>query len=185
MDIVDLLASGIPTSMLECLPDKVFVDLGSGDGRVVHAVVQSLGCRGVGVELMEDLVAQSAADAAAMAEPANGKCRFLCADMGDVDLAGADILFVYLPQQTLRHVVLHLLPRSGLRKGSIILIEDTPRDFVSLATTFGLRHLRKDDAPLSSSRPRLDLFEWTGAGFVDKRAAKDNRPKLPVWAAAE
>ncbi|OLP97774.1 hypothetical protein AK812_SmicGene19857 [Symbiodinium microadriaticum] len=40
-------------------PAPVFVDLGSGDGRVVIAVARRLGIRGVGVEMDPQLVRQS------------------------------------------------------------------------------------------------------------------------------
>merc|ERR1712216_271603 len=95
---------------------SLFVDLGSGDGRVVDAVVRRFRCRGVGVEVMEESVAQ--AQKLATAPELEGRCRYLCADMGAMSLAETDVLFIYLPQPVLRGVVLNLLPRSGLRVGA-------------------------------------------------------------------
>lgn len=141
--------------------ELLFVDLGSGDGRVVQAVVGRFACRGVGIDLLEESVAESeVATAAALPRALASRAAFLCADMGNVDLAEADVLFMYLPDTMMWQVVQSLLPHSGLRKGAYVLIEDAPE---SLRHGFGLRHvLRGGVRPVSSRHPALDLFEWRG-----------------------
>lgn len=140
----------------------LFVDLGSGDGRMVTAVVSHFACQGVGVDVMAESVAQAQTlAAAALPDELLGNVDFVCADMGQVDLAEADVLFLYLPDTMVRQVVGLLLPRSGLRVGAYVVIEDAPED---LRHGAGLRHLLRGGAlPRSSRNPSLDLFEWCGS----------------------
>lgn len=158
---LELLGKGTPLGSAG--EELLFVDLGSGDGRMVSAVVRRFGCRGVGVDVLPESVA--AAEAAAAAELPRELARraaFVCADMGSVDLAEADVLFMYLPDVMSRQVVRSLLPQSGLRTGALVLIEDAPEE---LRHGFGLRHLLRGGVrPTSSRHPALDLFEWRGAG---------------------
>lgn len=195
--VLELLQEGVPSLTSAAAAaggaeGPLFVDLGSGDGRVVDAVVRRFGCRAVGVEVMEESVAASAALAAKLPAELAGRSRFLCADMGEVDLSQADVLFIYLPQTVARGVVLNLLPLSGLRVGTQVLIEDAPKDFRTGAPAFGMKHLRAGGVtPPSRSRPALDLFEWRGSVFVDKRQAKQvevsrqaGKPSLPLWESA-
>lgn len=143
----------------------VFVDLGSGDGRVVREVVRCLGCRGVGVELLPEATARAVAAASAElpADIAN-RARFLCADMGHVDLAEADVVFMYVPHVMARDVILGLLPQSGLRAGARVVVADGPPE--GLPYDCGLRHIRRGprSAPSSLSSPpvAVDVFEWRG-----------------------
>eukprot|EP00928_Gymnodinium_smaydae_P096786 TRINITY_DN8619_c0_g3_i1.p1 TRINITY_DN8619_c0_g3~~TRINITY_DN8619_c0_g3_i1.p1 ORF type:complete len:328 (-),score=45.21 TRINITY_DN8619_c0_g3_i1:43-1026(-) len=161
----------------------LFVDLGSGDGRVVLAVARRFPgrCRCVGVEVMADAVetSQKAADAVETLAPT----RFVCADMGEVDLSDVDVLFLYLPQQVVRQVVLNLLPQSGLQTGARVVIEDAPRDFRESDRSFGMKLLRSGGVmPPSPQYPTVDVFEWRGSSLKDKRRSSlPERKRMPLW----
>ncbi|CAK0815649.1 unnamed protein product [Prorocentrum cordatum] len=142
----------------------LFVDLGCGDGCVVCAVVQRFGCRGVGVDVLPGAVAQARAAAGGLPPARGGGARFLCADMADVRLAEADIVFLYLPPDMARDVVLGLLPASGLRAGTHVLINDAAD---GLRHGCGLRHLRR--ARSRGGGQPVDLFEWLGQGATAGR----------------
>lgn len=77
-------------------PAPVFVDLGSGDGRVVIAVARRLGIRGVGVEMDPQLLRQSVDE---VPESLRGLVQFVQGDLAMVDVPSADIVFLYLPQE--------------------------------------------------------------------------------------
>lgn len=141
---------------------QLFVDLGSGDGRIVRAVVGHFGCFGLGVDVLQDSVSQ-AADTARLELPEAlaGRARYLAADMAHVDLSDVDLLFMYLPDIMLRLVVRKLLPFSGLRDGTLVLIHDAPDD---VKYGHGLRHMVRGGAkPTSARNPPLDLFCWQGS----------------------
>ena len=77
----------------------LFVDLGSGDGRVVNTVAEVTGCTGVGVELDEEKVAAS------RQAGLSHKTLFLCRDAMDADISHADVVYVYLEVATLKKLV--------------------------------------------------------------------------------
>jgi SAM-dependent methyltransferase len=73
--------------------DRV-VDLGSGDGRIVITAAKRFGARGLGVEIVPDLVEQSRANArkAGVAE----RTEFRVQDLFDTDLRGFSVITMYL-----------------------------------------------------------------------------------------
>lgn len=160
-DLLGVLEVGTPLGSASG-GELLFVDLGSGDGRVVNAVVGRFACRGVGVDVMPESVAEAAA-AAAKTLPADlsGRSSFIAADMAAVDLAEANIVFMFLPRDMTRQVVTQVLPQSGLRSGAYVLLNDPPED---LRFGYGLRYLRRAESarPPSSKYPPVDLFEWRG-----------------------
>jgi cyclopropane fatty-acyl-phospholipid synthase-like methyltransferase len=73
---------------------EVFFDLGSGDGRTVIMAAKAFGARAVGVELREDL-----AKKALSTIHDNGlgdRVTIVNGDMFGVNLASADVVFLYL-----------------------------------------------------------------------------------------
>jgi SAM-dependent methyltransferase len=109
--------------------DDVVYDLGSGDGRIPIAAAKQAGARGVGVELLPELIEQSraAAGEAGVAE----RVQFIAADMFQCDLRPATVVTLYLYPRT----SLKLRPKllSELRPGARVVaymygIEGWPRD---------------------------------------------------------
>jgi SAM-dependent methyltransferase len=100
-------------------PQDVLIDLGSGDGRIVINAAKRFGARGLGVEIVPDLVARSRA-AAARAGVAD-RVRFEQQDLFDTDLAQASVITMYLLQE----VNLRLRPRLlALAPGTRIVSHD-------------------------------------------------------------
>lgn len=180
--IIDLLRVGAQQVVGAHADATLFVDLGSGDGRVVDAVVHSLGWRAVGVELMEELVVQSSAARAALPEELAARMRFMKANMEDVDLGQADVLFLYFPQGVLRYVVRNLLPSSGLKVGALVLVEDAPDEFRGASgRAVGLGHLKCSRPGSGRHGPCLDLFRWLRPDPVPPERATGRCPLLPLW----
>lgn len=75
-------------------PTDRLLDLGSGDGRIVITAARRHGARGMGVEIVPDLVARSrvAAQTAGVAE----RVEFLEQDLFKTDLTGATVITMYL-----------------------------------------------------------------------------------------
>ncbi len=100
-------------------PADMLIDLGSGDGRIVITAARRFGARGLGVELVPDLVARSQASAA-QAGVAD-RALFKVQDLFDTDLAGASVITLYL----LPEVNLKLRPRLlALPPGTRIVSHD-------------------------------------------------------------
>ena len=87
------------------------LDLGSGDGRIVISAARFFGARGLGVEIVPDLVERSRrnAQAAGVAQQA----RFEVQDLFKTDLAQASVITMYLLPEInlqLRPALLQLAP---------------------------------------------------------------------------
>ncbi len=92
-------------------PADRLVDLGSGDGRIVITAARRFGARGLGVEIVPDLVAQSRDNArkAGVAE----RAEFREQDLFTLDLAPFSVVTMYLLPQVnlqLRERLLALAP---------------------------------------------------------------------------
>lgn len=99
--------------------DDFVLDLGSGDGRIVIIAARRFGARGLGVEIVPDLVARSrvAAQSAGVA----GRARFVEQDLFATDLSPATVVTMYL----LPEVNLQLRPRLlALAPGTRIVSHD-------------------------------------------------------------
>ena len=82
-------------------PGDVLVDLGSGDGRIVITAALRFGARGLGVDIVPDLVARSQASAAKAGVA--DRASFRVQDLFDTPLAGASVITLYLlPEFNLR-----------------------------------------------------------------------------------
>jgi len=100
-------------------PGDVLVDLGSGDGRIVITAALRFGARGLGVDLVPDLVARSQASAA-QAGVAD-RASFRVQDLFETDLTGFNVITMYL----LPEVNLRLRPRLlALPAGTRIVSHD-------------------------------------------------------------
>jgi len=86
-------------------PGDRLVDLGSGDGRIVITAARRFGARGLGVEIVPELVTQSRANAtkAGVAD----RAEFRVQDLFTLDLAAFSVVTMYL----LPDVNLQLRPR--------------------------------------------------------------------------
>jgi len=92
-------------------PRDYVIDLGSGDGRIVITAARRFGARGLGVELVADLVARSRAAAARAG--VGGRAEFREQDLFKTDLAPATVITMYLLQEVnlqLRPSLLALAP---------------------------------------------------------------------------
>lgn len=82
----------------EVRPDELVVDLGCGDGRILIEAARAFGCRGRGYETDERLAAT--ARAAVAAAGLEDKIEILSADAAGADLASVDLVFAFLPPES-------------------------------------------------------------------------------------
>ena len=95
------------------------IDLGSGDGRIVITAARRFGARGLGVEIVPDLVAASRRNASAAGVA--GRTEFRVQDLFQTDLAPAQVITMYL----LPEFNLQLRPRLlALAPGTRIVSHD-------------------------------------------------------------
>ena len=100
-------------------PKDYLVDLGSGDGRIVIVAAKRFGARGLGIEIVPDLVRKSRenAERAGVA----GRAEFREEDLFKTDLAKATVVTLYL----LPEANLQLRPRlRKLKPGTRIVSHD-------------------------------------------------------------
>ena len=158
----------VTVAMLEMAsvgPGDHVIDLGSGDGRIVITAARRFGARGLGVEIVPDLVERSIANArlAGVSE----RAAFRTQDLFDTDLAPASVVTMYL----LPEVNLALRPRLlALAPGTRIVSHDwdlgdwRPDRTLTLAVpekSIGLEKLSR--LHLWTVPARLDGL-WCGAG---------------------
>jgi len=95
------------------------IDLGSGDGRIVITAAKRFGARGLGVEIVPDLVKKSRENAAAAGVAS--RAEFREEDLFKTDLAPATVVTMYL----LPDVNLQLRPRLlALKPGTRVVSHD-------------------------------------------------------------
>ncbi|MEP7262417.1 MAG: methyltransferase domain-containing protein [Usitatibacter sp.] len=100
-------------------PEDYVIDLGSGDGRIVLTAAKRFGARGLGVEIVPELVAKSREAAHNMHLEQRAHFREL--DLFKADLSPASVITMYL----LPEVNLQLRPRLlQLRSGTRIVSHD-------------------------------------------------------------
>ena len=133
----------VVTRMLEFAAVKksdLVYDLGSGDGRIVIAAAKTFGCRAVGVELDEDLVKASRAQAKEAG--LEKQVSFQHADLFEAEFADADVVALYLlPEMNKRlipkldrlrrgaRVVAHYFPLPGVTPAKVVKMT-SPEDDV-------------------------------------------------------
>ncbi len=100
-------------------PADHLVDLGSGDGRIVITAARRFGARGLGVEIVPELVAKSRTNA--QAAGVAGRTEFREQDLFSLDLAPYSVVTMYLLPQ----VNLQLRPRLlALKPGTRVVSHD-------------------------------------------------------------
>ena len=95
------------------------IDLGSGDGRIVITAAKQFGARGLGVEIVPDLVKQSRENA--VSAGVESRVEFREEDLNNTDLAKATVVTLYL----LPEVNMELRPKLlALKAGTRIVSHD-------------------------------------------------------------
>lgn len=100
--------------------EDLLYDLGCGDGRIVVRAASRFGCRGVGVDLNPERVAEARANAAR--QKVTGQTRFEVGDVFEFDFSPATVVTMYL----LPSVNLKLRPRllKEVKPGTRIVSHD-------------------------------------------------------------
>lgn len=104
-------------------PQDFVVDLGSGDGRIVITAARKFGARGFGVDLDEELVAQSEENARLAG--VEDRVKFLRQDLFKTDLSQATVITMYLLPGVVRRLRPSLLE---LKPGTRIVSHDFDLD---------------------------------------------------------
>ncbi|HIE14066.1 TPA: class I SAM-dependent methyltransferase [Candidatus Bathyarchaeota archaeon] len=99
MFISPYVASPIPVikrmlTLAELKPNEILYDLGCGDGRTLIIAAQDFGAKAVGIELREDLAKQAAKKVKEMG--LEGRVKVIHGDLFKVNIAPADVVFLYL-----------------------------------------------------------------------------------------
>ena len=137
-------------------PRDFVMDLGSGDGRVLITAAKKFGARGMGVDLDEDLVAQSIESAAAAGVA--DRVKFLQQDLFKTDLGPATVITMYL----LPGVMMRLRPQLlDLKPGTRLVSHD---------------FLLGDWKPDETTQIRKNAFLW----IVPAKVAGLWRMKIPL-----
>ena len=106
-------------NLAKVVPQDYVIDLGSGDGRIVITAAKRFGARGLGVEIVPDLVEKSRAAAAAAG--VSQRAHFRQQDLFQADLSPASVVTMYL----LPEVNMQLRPKLlQLRPGTRIVSHD-------------------------------------------------------------
>lgn len=110
----------IMLQLAEMSADDVVYDLGCGDGRILIAAAQQVGCQGVGIDI--DPAQIEAAQKSAKRASVATQLRFELGDLYEADFRAATVVMLYL----LPHLNLKLLPllRQQLQPGARIISRD-------------------------------------------------------------
>lgn len=106
--------------LAELKPGETFYDLGSGDGRAVIMAAKDFGAKAVGIELREDLAKRALSSIYELG--LDRRVRILQDDIFKVDLAPADVVFLYLTTSANEKIKPKL--ESDLRPGTRIVSHD-------------------------------------------------------------
>ncbi len=101
-------------------PSDTIYDLGAGDGRAVIMAAKDFGAKAVGVELREDLVKRALNTVSELG--LDNKVKIVQSDLFNVDLNGADVIFLYLTTSANEKIRPKL--ETELRKGARIVSHD-------------------------------------------------------------
>jgi hypothetical protein len=130
-------------------PKDFVIDLGSGDGRIVITAAKKFGARGFGVDLDEELVAQSEDNARRAG--IEDRVKFYRQDLFKTDLGQATVITMYLLPGVVRKLRPQLLQ---LKPGTRIVSHDFDMD---------------DWKPDRKTTVRKNVMLWTVPAQVDGR----------------
>ncbi|MEE9235758.1 MAG: class I SAM-dependent methyltransferase [Candidatus Acidoferrales bacterium] len=115
---------GTPLPIVEAMlrladvqPGEVVFDLGSGDGRIVILAAEEFGARGVGIEIDDELAAQSRRTVAE--KGLEDQVKIIHANAFDVDLSLADVVTLYVAPTVMDRLREHL--ERALRPGTRVV----------------------------------------------------------------
>ena len=108
--------------LVPLMPADVVYDLGSGDGRLVFAALANGARKAVGVELASGRVRRAKSEA--RMRGFGSSSRFLLADVTEVNLAEASVVFCYLSPQA--SAVLKPKFERELAPGTRVVMESFP-----------------------------------------------------------
>lgn len=125
MFIAPYVASPLPVVrqmllLADLRPSDTVYDLGSGDGRAVIMAAKDFGANAVGVELREDLVKRALNTISELG--LENKVKIVQSDLFNVDLNGADVIFLYLTTSANEKVRPKL--ETELKRGARIVSHD-------------------------------------------------------------
>jgi SAM-dependent methyltransferase len=101
-------------------PADFVLDLGSGDGRIVRTAALVFGARGLGVEIVDELVRQS--NETARKEGIADRAKFVTQDLFKADISPATVVTIYLLPETVNLLRDKLL--AELRPGARVVVHD-------------------------------------------------------------
>jgi protein-L-isoaspartate O-methyltransferase len=116
---------GIVAEMLRLAdvgPEDYLIDLGAGDGRIVLTAAKEFGARGLGVEILEHLVASASRSAERLGVA--DRAKFAKQDLWDTDLSAASVVSLYLLPDTVNALRDKLL--TELAPDSRVISHDYP-----------------------------------------------------------
>jgi cyclopropane fatty-acyl-phospholipid synthase-like methyltransferase len=85
-------------SMAALQPGQVLVDLGAGDGRIVMTAARQFKAQAIGVEI--DPIRCAIANGLIVLTGLRGKARVICGNISSYDCRDADVVTLYLLQNT-------------------------------------------------------------------------------------
>ena len=120
----------------------VIYDLGCGDGRVPCAFSKVFGCRTVGVELDNKLLETARQQAEQLG--VTSLTSFQLADLRDVDLSEATLIYMYLLPDALRNSAIQLKLLEQWNLGKIIVSNRFPLPYFDMYLSPSLHHTASD-----------------------------------------
>jgi SAM-dependent methyltransferase len=133
--------------MAEVGPEDVVYDLGSGDGRLVITAAKTYGARGVGIEIIANLVEQATinAEAAGVAD----RVEFRQQDLFETDFSEATV------------VTLYLLPEINLQLRPLLFEQLQPGTRV-ISHGFDMGNWQPEDIETVQGPQKLHIiYKWT------------------------
>jgi predicted RNA methylase len=106
--------------LVELKPGEVLFDLGAGDGRSVIMAAKAFSARAVGVELREDLAKKALSTV--HDDGLTDRVTIVNGDMFTVNLASADVVFLYLTTSANEKIRPKL--ETELKKGARVVSHD-------------------------------------------------------------
>jgi len=107
-------------TLAELKPGEVLYDLGAGEGGPIIIAAQEFGARGIGIELREDLVKRTMKKIYDLG--LQDRVKMVNEDLFNVDLAQADVVYLYLTTSANEKVRPKL--EAELKKGARVISHD-------------------------------------------------------------